>query len=41
MVRERSESDYPKTLLQILLFCDALCIQRFTGALRTIVVGIV
>src|SRR5437764_11413618 len=30
---ERSGSDYRKTLLQILLFCETICIQRFAGVL--------
>ena len=41
MICERSGSDYRKTPLQILLSCDAICIQRFTGTPRTIVVRIV
>ena len=30
-VCEQSERVYRKTLLQILLFCDAICIERFTA----------
>ena len=37
----RSGSDYRKTLLQILLFCDAICIQRFTDGADSIVMEIV
>src|SRR5687768_2855918 len=41
IVCERSGSDYRKTLLQILLFCDAICIQRFTDGADSIVMEIV
>ena len=37
----RSGSDYRKTLLQILLFCDATCIQQFTDGADSIVMEIV
>ena len=33
--------DYRKTLLQILLFCNAICIQRFTDGADSIVMEIV
>jgi hypothetical protein len=37
----RSGFDYRKTLLQILLFRDAICIQRFTDGADSIVMEIV